>query len=244
MQPIVRMAVAAAALSALLAALASKTGSERPRSARGRAGPAPSSALPSPCPSGTLPDHGVCIPVPRVATSAAQNPRWRLHDTLPRLPDRPASWARYRYPVSVPAAGPHLLDASADARHQGLAIAAEPGATVHALALGGQAGPASVIFVGSLVGTTVITRHTVTEHGRKQHYLVVDGGLARAAPGLRAGATLGAGAALGTVGSGGHLYLEVRRLRHGIDPTKLSARALLDDARTIACDPRNVLPLR
>lgn len=238
------MAVAAAALSALLATLGSEPAGPGARLPRAAGSAAPSRPRLSPCPPGTLPDHGVCIPVPRLKATSALNPRWRVHDLLPKLPERPADYARYRYPVDVPAAGPRLLSSAADARHAGLAVAAEPGATVRALALSGQVGPATVIYAGPLVGTTVVTLHRVTEHGRKQQYLIVDGALGHAAPIIHPGAKVGAGGALGSVGSGAHLYLEVRRLRHGVAATGLSAQALLKEARSITCDPRNVLPLR
>jgi murein DD-endopeptidase MepM/ murein hydrolase activator NlpD len=238
------MAVAAAALSALLAALGSESGTEPARLPSG-AHPASSSALPSLCPAGTLPDHGVCIPVPPTeATSPARGSRWSLYETLPKLPDRPADYARYRYPMKVPTSGPRLLDTAGDARHAGLAIAADPGAAVSAIAIAGQVGPGTVLYAGPLIGATVITRHAVTEHGRAQQYLIVDGDLGHVAAGVRAGATVAAGAPLGSIGGGAHLYLEVRRLRQGVDASKLSVKALLDDAHSIACDARNVLPVR
>ena len=75
------------------------------------------------------------------------------------------------------------------------------------------------------------------------------GHLDSTAPGLRAGSPLAPDAPVGTVGDTGspdlvHLHLEVRRVRDGVDPEKLSAASLIDDGSTIPCDPRNVLPLR
>jgi hypothetical protein len=41
-----------------------------------------------------------------------------------------------------------------------------------------------------------------------------------------------------------HLYLEVRQVRRNVDPRLLPIDELRKSARTIACDPRNVFPLR
>lgn len=241
------MAVATAALSALLAVIGWETRSAAPEPLPRAAEAAPSaSSLPSLCPPGTLPDHGVCIPVPQPRASAsAGNPRWQVYDRLPKLPDRPADYGRYRYPVTVPGSGPHLLARTSDLRHDGLAIAAEPGAAVRALGLRGQVGPGRVVYVGPLVGQTVITEHTVRDHGRERKYLIVSGGLARSATGVHVGLSVGGATPLGFIGAQDpHLYLEVRRLREGVDVKKLDVKALLDDARSVLCDPRNVLPLK
>jgi hypothetical protein len=115
-----------------------------------------------------------------------------------------------------------------------------------------QEGDAEVLFVGSLFGETVITRHVLREGGQLRDYLLLFGHLDAPAPGLAPGATLKSADLVGFVGDTGspelvHLHLEVRRVRSGIEPAtlgKTAAAALIDNATSVVCDPRNVLPLR
>jgi murein DD-endopeptidase MepM/ murein hydrolase activator NlpD len=65
---------------------------------------------------------------------------------------------------------------------------------------------------------------------------------------LSKGAALPAGGVVGYVGDSGspgivHLHLEVRRAREGISLTALAPGELAHNSKTVACDPRNVLPL-
>jgi hypothetical protein len=44
-----------------------------------------------------------------------------------------------------------------------------------------------------------------------------------------------------------HLHLEARRVREGVDVTRMGALgpgAMIDNDSSVVCDPRNVLPLR
>ncbi len=112
-----------------------------------------------------------------------------------------------------------------------------------------QQGDAEVVFVGPLFGTTVVTRHTLREGGRVRDYVLLFGHLDAPADGIRAGVRLTRGDLVGFVGNTGspelvHLHLEARRVRDGVDVSKLAPEALAANENTVVCDPRNVLPLR
>ncbi len=275
MQPLVRAAVFTAALSALVRAAA---GSAAPGDAEQahRAGPAATdNALPSLCPPGTLPDNGVCIPVPNSELGGKQLPaeknghhdrsgHWHVYDQIPRRPDRPANYRRYRYPVP-PEPGQSLVMSGYDldlpdyeqrrgpklkaVGHGGIDLAEPRGTPVKLIDLEHQVGNAEVLYVGPLFGNTVVTRHTLREGGHLREYLVLYGHLQGPAPGLTKGMTVKPGALLGFVGDSGspgivHLHLEVRRVREGENPADFTPREIVENSRTVVCDPRNVLPLR
>ncbi|MBN9159524.1 MAG: M23 family metallopeptidase, partial [Myxococcales bacterium] len=109
---------------------------------------------------------------------------------------------------------------------------------------------AEVLFAGALFGTTLLTRHTLREGGRTRDYVLLLGHLDSIAPGISAGTMIKEGQLVGAVGDTGspslvHLHLEVRRVREGIDLAKVPAgSAMIAEAVTVVCDPRNVLPLR
>jgi murein DD-endopeptidase MepM/ murein hydrolase activator NlpD len=190
--------------------------------------------------------------------------RWVVYDEIPRRPDRPAEYDAYRYPVPCEPGGPCVvsgydLDRTDDRQRRGQRLRQvghgavdllEPrGTPVALVALDHQQGDAEVVYVGPLFGTTVVTRHTLREGGRLRDYLVLFGHLDSPAPGLHAGSSVREGDLVGFVGDTGspdivHLHLEARRLRDGVDPTKLAPAGLVDGANTVVCDPRNVLPLR
>jgi murein DD-endopeptidase MepM/ murein hydrolase activator NlpD len=190
--------------------------------------------------------------------------RLQTYDQIPRRPDRPASYDAFAYPIPTPA-GEKLLVSGFDldrpddqqrrghglkaVGHGGVDLVARRGTEVRSLPLEHQEGEAEVIHVGPLFGTSVVTRHTVRESGRLRDYLVIHGHLDGAAPGLSRGARVKAGDLLGFVGDTGseglvHLHLEVRRVRDGIDTEKLPPGKIAANDRTVAVDPRNVLPLR
>lgn len=273
-QPLVRAAVVAAALAALGRAAALRATPAEP-TAPGRAGARGTAALASPCPPGTLPDEGVCIPVPRgddrggAALEAEKNAhrersgRWRVYDQIPRRPERPADYRRYRLPVtplpgqSFLASGYDLDRPDAEQRrgaelhavgHGGIDIAAKRGTEVRLVALDHQVGDAEVLYVGPLFGNTVVTRQAVREAGQLRDYIVLYGHLAGPAPGLGRGMNLREGSLVGFVGDSGspgavHLHLETRRVRQGIDPASLAPGQLTKNVKTVVCDPRNVLAL-
>jgi murein DD-endopeptidase MepM/ murein hydrolase activator NlpD len=230
--------------------------------------------LQSLCPARTLPDGRVCIPVPSGPTGLPvlhsersvhreRDGQWRTYDQIPRRPDRPAEYERYTFPVQVAdteqiVSGYDLDLADAFQRrgaelsavgHGGVDIVEQRGAEVRLVALEQQQGDAVVLYVGPLFGNTVVTHHVVREGAEQRDYLVLFGHLERPAPGLRVGQPLPAGSLVGLVGDSGsagivHLHLEIRRVRQGVSPTALGSGEYVHNARTVACDPRNVLPLR
>ena len=138
--------------------------------------------------------------------------------------------------------------------HGAIDIAVARGTPVFVPKLEHQDGPAEVVYVGPLFGTTVVTLHSLREGAALREYLVLFAHLDAAAASVVAGKRVGADEPIGFVGDTGapglvHLHLEVRRVRAGVDVRALvrlseGAGALVNDARTVACDPRNVLPLR
>ncbi|HMA95995.1 MAG TPA: M23 family metallopeptidase [Polyangiaceae bacterium] len=229
----------------------------------------------APCPSGTLEDHQICIPVPRdegterdalVAERNVHRTRagnWTEYDQIPRQPDRPRDYALYRYPVQ-PLAAQSLMMSGYDLNlpneiqrrgprlkavgHGGIDLAQRRGAEVHLVALEHQQGPAEVLFVGWLFGNTVVTLHRIRESGADRDYIVLYGHLERAATGLEVGAAADDGELLGYVGDSDspgavHLHLELRQLRIGVEARLLAPGELVNNARSVVCDPRNLFPL-
>lgn len=188
----------------------------------------------------------------------------KVYDQIPRDPERPAAYEAYRFPIPVPEGEKLLLsgydlDRPDEAQrrgahlsavgHGGVDLVAKRGTPVRSLPLEHQDGDAEILYAGPLFGTTVVTRHTVREGGRLRDYVVLHGHLDAIAPGATRGATVREGDPLGFVGDTGsegivHLHLEARRVRDGVDPRSLQPGQIADNARTVAIDPRNVLPLR
>ncbi len=187
---------------------------------------------------------------------------WVVYDEIPRRPDRPADYDVYRYPVPCDRAcvvSGYDLDRSDALQRRGarlrqvghgaVDLIEKRGTPITNVALDHQQGDAEVVYVGPLFGTTVVTRHRLREGGKLRDYLLLFGHLEAPAPGLAPGIRLREGDAIGLVGDTGspelvHLHLETRRVRDGIDVTKLRASALVDITNSVVCDPRNVLPLR
>ncbi|MBI4700940.1 MAG: hypothetical protein HY744_07225 [Deltaproteobacteria bacterium] len=172
---------------------------------------------------------------------------------IPRLPDRPASWAHYQLPVDPvtgvqPAALRHEGDRPRGARADGIRIGTTPGTPVRVASLAGQQGAAEVLLVGQPDAASVVTAHRVAEPAGLRTYLVLYGELGRLAPDLARGAALAPGVVIGLAGgeagAGGAVYLEVRLLHPGLAAPQgpLSRAALC--AASAACDPRNVLARR
>jgi murein DD-endopeptidase MepM/ murein hydrolase activator NlpD len=241
------------------------------------------------CPPGTLPDADVCVHLPSTRAGdpesgedalAAENAhrertgRWTVYEQIPRLPDRPADYDAYRYPVPAGLPGGHFVVSGYDldrpdesqrrgrtlhaVGHGGIDLPDPRGTHVTLVALEHQVGDADVVYVGHLFGTTVVTRHTVREGGRLRDYVLLFGHLDAPAAGLAAGRVVKEGELVGYVGDTGspeliHLHLEARRVRDGINVADRvsgkgggggGAGSLLDPDATIVCDPRNVLPLK
>jgi hypothetical protein len=239
-----RTPLVAAAVLAAAAAAAGALAGRPPRISFALAPSASASAAlaPSLCPPGSLPDNGVCIPVPPPERAA---PHVASSERIPRRPDRPPEYARYVLPVERVSSFAELGDRMAvdgGALPSGVALRTDPGVPVDAVALEGQEGPARLAYAGPLWGPTVITLHNVRERGVSRQYAVALAGLASLRPRV-VGEDVAAGAELGKT-STSELIVETRLLRPGIDPRPLSAAALLSEANSAPTDPRNVLALR
>jgi murein DD-endopeptidase MepM/ murein hydrolase activator NlpD len=230
----------------------------------------------SQCPRGTLPDANVCVPVPDPNAQGQgqglleqqnehhdRSGQLRIYDQIPRSPDRPKDFRKYRLPVPVLSdqsfvtSGYDLDRPDAEQRrgaelsavgHGGVDLAQARGTQVHLVNLENQVGDAEVLEVGHLFGNSVVTHHTLREGGVLREYLVIYGHLESAAPGLSHGQSLKAGALIGYVGDSGspgvvHLHLEVRRAREGVNAGQLPLGQVNQNAKTVVCDPRNVLEL-
>lgn len=229
------------------------------------------------CPEGTAPDGDVCVHLSVLADDGELAPsranihrdragRLASYEQIPRLPERPADYDAYRYPIPAGLPGGHAvvsgydLDRPDDQQrrgprlrhvgHGGVDLPQAKGTPVSLVALEHQEGDAEVLYAGPLFGNTVVTRHTLREGGRLRDYVVLFGHLDRIAAGTSAGSHLNDGDLVGTVGDTGspslvHLHLEIRRVREGVDLAKTPAGpALVTEAVSTVCDPRNVLPLR
>ena len=239
MRPVLVAAIAAAVVAAI-----ATLGGRAPRVTLTPPRPM-TSATPAPvslCPPGSLPDDGVCIPVPPPDRGAT---RVRPAESIPRRPDRDPEYDRYVLPVEHATSIAELGErASADggALPSGIAIQTEPGTRITVPTLEGQEGPAQVVYAGPFWGTTVVTAHTVRAGGATERYLVALGKLGSARA-LSSGELASPGAQLGTAGSS-LLVLATRLVRPGIELRELSAGGLLSDAVSVPVDPRNVLPRR
>ncbi len=244
MRPIVRTALVVAGVAAV-AKLASWLSPPPESRQQHPAVPGSASAARSECPPGTLPDGRACIPVPDDPSPLAPTEPTRDHSSaIPRRPDRPREYDRYQWPVDLTAEGVISPEPPVPGA---LLIPQQRGAPVRALQLRHQVGDAALLAVSNLVGTTVVTLHTLRHPGGLRQYLVLYGRLSSTGAALKAGASLPSGTVLGKVGDSGqpgdvHLYLEVRQVRGNVDLTQLPVAEIRHPARTVPCDPRNVFP--
>jgi hypothetical protein len=92
-----------------------------------------------------------------------------------------------------------------------------------------------------------LTLHKVSRHAVTRSYVLVYEGLSFDADAAEADIPVGTplGRVSASPGAGrAALRLTVRQLRRGAHPDHLRAHRLLSDAVSIACDPRNVLPVK
>lgn len=246
-----RGALAAAALAALgQAAAPSPEPSPAAPTAVSSTAPAQQTAgrapLGAPCPAGTLPDNGVCIPAPSPAAlgEPPSGPAPAAEDQIPRRPDRDADPLAYRWPITLhhpSAITPGGTGPSASAT-VGVTLTATGPAPVGLVALEGQTEPARVVHIGALLGPSVVTHHRVGSGGGARSYLAVYAGLDALAPGLQTGAAIGPATTLGQLSSRPtRLHFQVRLVRDGVRVDELGEDDLLDPSLSIATDPRNVL---
>lgn len=228
------------------------------------------------CPTGTAPDGEACVhltviedgPVAEARANAhrERSGRWTTYEQIARLPDRPADYDAYRYPIPPGLPGGHHVVSGYDldlpdakqrrgprlkhVGHGAVDLPQTKGTPVQMLALEHQEGDAEVLYAGALFGTTILTRHALREGGQLRDYVMLLGHLDAITPGVTVGSTLKEGQVVGAVGDTGspslvHLHLEIRRVREGVDLARVPAGApMIADNVTVVCDPRNVLPLR
>jgi murein DD-endopeptidase MepM/ murein hydrolase activator NlpD len=229
------------------------------------------------CAEGSLPDGNVCVEIPEHGEGGPALPaapgshhdrhgRLSVYEQIPKLPERPADYDAYRYPVPPGLPGGHFVVSGYDldkpdehqrrgrrlshVGHGGADIPGKIGTPVQLVALEHQQGEARVLYAGTLFGTTVLTHHVVREEGRLRDYLVLFGHLDSVGKGVIPGTLLRDGdivGALGDTSSPGmpHLHLEIRRFREGVDPARVAAGGqLIAETISVVCDPRNVLPLK
>jgi murein DD-endopeptidase MepM/ murein hydrolase activator NlpD len=193
-----------------------------------------------------------------------KNGKWLAYEQIPRRPDRPADYDAYVYPIPPGLPGGHSVVSGYDLDlpdalqrhgkmraigHGGVDLPQRKGTPIKMMALDHQVGEALVIHVGRLFGNSIVTVHTLREGGRTREYVLIFGHLDGYAPGLKPGDVIPAGGLVGYVGDSDspklvHLHLEARRVRDGVDGSKLLPGRILLPESTIVCDPRNVLPLK
>jgi hypothetical protein len=183
------------------------------------------------CPPQQLPDDAVCVPVPPIETREAA-----VSAPLELLPGRATDYARYVTPIAN-------YPAAAAREGLGLFVAAPRGVPVTAVNLEAQSGPTRR-WVTASVPPRLLTLHRVERSGSTRTYVLAYEGVAfDTTPGMR---EIAVGTPLGRIAAGTGatgLTLQARQLRRGVEPENVPPERLLLDASSLACDPRNILPL-
>lgn len=231
MRPMPALALGAAAAVTALAGLSALIGpAPAPPAASESTGRTSLSEGPAPCPRGMLPDDGACLPLPS-PTTTLEPARSDDVTAIELLPDRPADYGAYRLPPAVQRAEPGGA---------GALLHVSPGAVVQTPALEGQVGAATLRRDGAKPGRLVLDYTVQRADSERRYLLVLDPLKAALSSDVR---SVAPGASLGRVVPGPRgsvLELSVRQLRQSTDAS-LPAPQLLEDAHSIACDPRNVL---
>lgn len=217
------------------------------------------SGLSTLCPPGTLPDHAGCVPLPAMAQETDSD-RQKAPEHVGLLPDRTKALGAYELPVKAvdgtavltrgyepQRPGTRQADCgNGQGPHLGLDLGTGPDAQVTSVALEGQDGQAEVVFVGELVGTTVVTMHRVKRQGQEVRVLVIYGQLGATEPSCVVGQSIATGSVVGRAkGEGASaLHLETREVRASASQLELGSLKLLEGQVSIATDPRNVLAMK
>jgi hypothetical protein len=260
MQPLVLAAVFAALVAAvgMFGLTKQKASSPAPKVLAGQVAPPVAVS----CGPFQLPEGDACLPIPRAHAGQTEGigaldhvPRALRErgEVIPRRPERPADVTTYRFPLAegvkpVVLAGLDLPPGTVPDVDVGPAAAllgVSHGDEVVIVTLDGQEGAAEIVFVGELVGTTVVTTHMVREGGRLRQILLVHGYLEGVTERVIEGSSVDDGDVIGYVGSlsAGRdvLYVETRQVREGTNLGAVDPSKLLDDNASVACDVRNVL---
>lgn len=175
-------------------------------------------------------------------------------ESIPRLPDRPAHYGDYQLPVDpVISVGTDVgAEVPGERPKLGVRIVTAPGRPVTLVDLEGETSRPEVVLVGELYGITVVVKHRVESAGPEgsREYLVFYGDLARPGPSVTSGALLSPMSVIGYVQDGvddenaaeePSVYFEVRQQQESLaGPADHLAQLV---AKSVAVDPRNVLPL-
>lgn len=267
--PLVRAAVAVAALSALgapallppvaagsapVSAASASDGETRTergcpeRSLSLRDGTGKLQCVPLPAADDVRPDRGARgrrLAQTRIGDTPRHFETSAVADHVPRLPDRPEDWRSYQLPVD-PLVRVYAPEESFDGRpRHGIELAGEPGAAVTLVDLAEQTGDAEVVLVGELYGVTVAVRQRVKGPAGERTYLVIYGRLARPGPSIVNGAELGPLSVIGYLHDEEEptVYVEVREQQAEPRQPAAHLHQLVDSGLTVAIDPRNVFPL-
>jgi hypothetical protein len=209
----------------------------------------------APCPPGTLPDNGVCIPVaktdrastekrPRPASSAGSDDLPSLlQEGILRWPERPVRYDAYRLPVEGPQITVKGLG-EPDSTSFAVLISGPLGSNVVSPTLEGQTENAKVLFADPSAGK-LITLHDVNQNGHAYRYLLLYNLLDKLDPSLSPDTTIEPSKTLGVL-RGAALQLAAFRLRpenqSEIDTT--DATRWITPRYSVPCDLRNILALK
>jgi len=242
-------------ISAALAVVAAISALHRspPALVRGVASASPSASItPARCPTGTLEDHGVCIPVPAPESRPMDRERIEKH------PGRPSDFHGYSLPFADD------VDFQIDPTSGGVGFVMSSAHDVVVPALERPVGPATIIalarskpgYVTLLVETGLVEARPVgaspTPRAARTHHYVVRLDHLRAIPPelevlqrVEVGQKLGRSAVAEETGQT-RVELEIRRIKpagpEGQELLDLGDE-LLDPQRSTEVDPRNVLVL-